>query len=118
MSEYTQEQKNALYLEYIKGIFLNEHEQIASVVKWADLQENAFIKDLFDKAHMERQAGHTEKYEEAIQLYFKLKGKYEPALRFVRDFFEKIPAEHPLFSQREVAIEKIDDALANQYTLA
>jgi len=114
-----QEKKNEVYRAYVDQIFNDSTgTSAAAVIKWADLQENAFIGDLFAGAAQARERGDTHAAERIMDLYIKLKGKYEPVLRHVRDFFTIVTPQHPLYAQREEAIAKIEDALANQYTLA
>jgi len=118
-TDMPQDEKNEIYKEYVSLIFNNNlHDPATAVIKWADLQENAFIGDLYERAQKAKEAGDEEGYELAIGFYHKLKVKYHPVLLMVREFFENVEETHPLFKQREAAMKKIDDALENQYNLA
>lgn len=112
--------KNSLYENYIRKIFSEDSlSPASSVIKWADLKENALtIGGIYKRAQGELEAGNQEEHDRLLATYKKLEAKYRPALKLVRNFFETVPEDHPLYEQREEAIVQINEALATQYRLA
>jgi len=107
------------YEDYIRNIFYKSTLTPASaVIKWADLKQNAFIGDLYERAQMEKESGNEKEYERVMYFYERMKKKYRPVLEMVREWFTDLDDKsHPLFEQRDAAIAKIDDVLENQYSL-
>ncbi|MBL4644687.1 MAG: hypothetical protein JKX80_02355 [Candidatus Pacebacteria bacterium] len=113
-----QERKNEIYTRYVSSIFKNDlDEHAAAVIKWADLQENAFIGDLYERFLSEEADGNEEEAHRVLNFYHSMREKYKPVLEMVREFFENVDEEHPLYQQRDDAITNITDVLENQYNL-
>lgn len=112
----TQEEKNQTYRNYIESIFINQ-DSSPSVIKWADLKQNALTIGLIRRRAEEmREEGNIELAEKLEGVYKKLKEKYKPVLEAVRKFFNDLTDEyHPLFVQRESIVNSIEEVLRIEY---
>ncbi len=108
--------KNAQYFEYIQNIFYNQ-DASPSVIKWADLKENALTIGLVrERANEAAELGDTVKAERLERFHEKLKRKYKPVLEAVLTFFENLTdGYHPLFTEKEQAIQDIQLVLEHEY---
>jgi len=110
------EEKNKRYYEYVSGIFSNI-DSSPSVVKWADLKQNALTIGLIrQKAEDARREGDSVVAQKLENTYGKLKKKYRPVLTMVKAFFERLTdTQHPLYIFRDEALAAINQTFATEY---
>ncbi|MAJ97375.1 MAG: hypothetical protein CMI56_02040 [Parcubacteria group bacterium] len=110
------EERNKQYQRYIESIFINQ-DHAPSVIKWADLKQNALTIGLIrERAELIRHEG-DEKFAGKLDgTYRKLRTKYKPVLEAVQKFFQDFSDQHhPLYSERESIIYSINEVLEKEY---
>lgn len=108
--------KNAQYFDYVQSIFYNQ-DTSPSVVKWADLKQNALTIGLVrERAQLARVSGNVVTAQQFEKFYTKLKAKYKPVLEATLVFFENLTdGYHPLYSEKEHAVQDIQLVLEREY---
>ncbi len=133
----TLEEKYIMYRKFVTKIVKDTADPAAFMIKWQDARANMLsIGRLWARAReLEHQIYILSPYlkskdgrerlrslravsKKKRQIYKRLRNKYEPVLREIfLPAFENMNKEHPLYAHREQAVQDIQKALKEQYSL-